>query len=195
MILTTHFEIPPSRIINANSHMSALSAASRASWIRAYSEPVWTRNIEQQFGKIRQIPEISSILPQFFDSARSLEKLFEEAVTNPEKMAEYCSTLKKFRKTVERCKKRQTISEIQQANTPLFATCSVRVTVHNISRRTFDAPNFAPTVKAILDGGTDCGILWKDDNNSIITGGVLFTGGDMKFKDRYVFDIEVEGES
>lgn len=49
--------------------------------------------------------------------------------------------------------------------------CEVIVTIYSPTRRTYDPPNFWPTVKALQDGMTDAGI-WTDDNKEVIT----FTG-------------------
>lgn len=79
-------------------------------------------------------------------------------------------------------------------NNRLFETCAVIVKISNITNREFDAPNFYPTVKPILDAGTDTGILWEDDNNSIITGGMLFLKGNHQNRDSYIIEIEVVDE-
>lgn len=77
----------------------------------------------------------------------------------------------------------------------LFKKCAVIVRVYNISNHEFDAPNFGLTLKPILDAGTDSGLLWEDDNNSIIEGGVLFlSGGKSPVKGEYMFEIEVISE-
>lgn len=73
----------------------------------------------------------------------------------------------------------------------LFTECAVVVTAHNISKHLFDAPNFYPTVKPILDGATDAGVVWEDDNNTVITGGVLFQAGEHLSRENYVIEIEV----
>lgn len=73
----------------------------------------------------------------------------------------------------------------------LFTECAVVVTAHNISKHLFDAPNFYPTVKPILDGATDAGVVWEDDNNTVITGGVLFQSGEHLSRDNYIIEIEV----
>lgn len=76
----------------------------------------------------------------------------------------------------------------------IFDKCAVIVTVHNITNREFDAANFFPTVKPILDGATDSAIVWEDDNNSIIQGGVIFLPGTNLQRDNYVLEIEITSE-
>lgn len=46
--------------------------------------------------------------------------------------------------------------------------CIVTIDVHPPTRRRMDAPNWYPTVKALIDGFVDAGLL-TDDNNKIIT--------------------------
>lgn len=69
-------------------------------------------------------------------------------------------------------------------------TVRVEVIVYNISAHEFDSPNFYLTMKALQDGGTDTGILWVDDNNSVIVD-TRFYGYEMKDRNNYVFDIKV----
>lgn len=94
---------------------------------------------------------------------------------------------------IQRAQRKQYITEKIAANADqlLFRHCAVVVRVHNISSHDFDAPNFYPTVKPILDAATDTGIIWPDDNNSIISGGTLFLFGEKKSRDDYIFDIEI----
>lgn len=97
---------------------------------------------------------------------------------------------------IQRAQRKQYINEKIKANKGhlIFDTCAVIVRVHNISQHDFDAPNFYPTVKPILDAATDTGIIWADDNNRIIAGGTLFLFGEMKKRDEYIFEIEVTSE-
>lgn len=68
--------------------------------------------------------------------------------------------------------------------------CEVIVTIYSPTRRTYDPPNFWPTVKALQDGMTDAGI-WTDDNKEIIT----FTGfrhGGLSGSKRYRVEIGIK---
>lgn len=68
--------------------------------------------------------------------------------------------------------------------------CEVIVTIYSPTRRTYDPPNFWPTVKALQDGMTDAGI-WTDDNKEVIT----FTGfrhGGLSGSKRYRIEIKIE---
>lgn len=56
-------------------------------------------------------------------------------------------------------------------STPIYDKdnpCIVRVDVRPPTKRRMDAPNWYPTVKALIDGFVDAGLL-ADDNNNIIT--------------------------
>lgn len=99
---------------------------------------------------------------------------------------------KELRK-VEGNKRKDYISKKLELNShqQLFEECAVIVRVSNITAHKFDAANFYPTVKAILDGATDTGIIWPDDNNDIIKGGVLFLDGGKSEDKEYKFDIEI----
>lgn len=57
-------------------------------------------------------------------------------------------------------------------------TIVLKVTIEIDQRRQFDPPNYAPTLKPLIDGMTDAG-LWTDDNGDIITA-VVFTRGEGK---------------
>lgn len=72
-----------------------------------------------------------------------------------------------------------------------FTTCAVVVRVHNITAREFDAANFSPTLKPLLDAATDTCIIWPDDNNSVLQGGVLFIAGPPKARHEYVLTITI----
>lgn len=75
----------------------------------------------------------------------------------------------------------------------LFEECFIVIRVHNITNRDFDAPNFYPTVKAIIDAGTDTGILWEDDNNNIIKSTIFLPGTNID-RDNYIFDITISND-
>ena len=94
---------------------------------------------------------------------------------------------------VQRAQRKQYIAKKIELNEDqlLFHNCAVVVRVHNISDHDFDAPNFYPTVKPILDAATDTGIIWPDDNNNIISGGTLFLFGEKKSREDYIFEIEI----
>lgn len=67
--------------------------------------------------------------------------------------------------------------------------CDVVITVHPPTKRRIDAPNFYPTIKALIDGMTDAG-LWSDDNNHIIKS-MTFVLGDITDNKKYKFDISI----
>lgn len=69
--------------------------------------------------------------------------------------------------------------------------CDVVITVHPPTKRRIDAPNFYPTIKALIDGMTDAG-LWSDDNNHIIKS-MTFVLGDVTDNKKYKFDISIVG--
>lgn len=80
--------------------------------------------------------------------------------------------------------KKLNINKSQQ----LFTTCHALVLCQNVTDHTFDASNFSPTFKSIADGGTDTGVLWYDDNNSILLS-TTFAKGKIKDKDNYVLQV------
>lgn len=102
---------------------------------------------------------------------------------------------KELRK-IEGSKRRNYISQKLSLNSQnqLFNKCAVIVRVSNITAHEFDAANFYPTVKPILDAATDTGVVWPDDNNSIISGGVLFLSGGKSATKDYIFEIEIMSE-
>lgn len=54
--------------------------------------------------------------------------------------------------------------------------CDVTIKVFAPTKRRMDAPNWYPTVKALLDGMTDAN-LWSDDNNDVIKRTIFEYGG------------------
>lgn len=67
--------------------------------------------------------------------------------------------------------------------------CYVIVTIHPPTKRRIDAPNFYPTIKALIDGMTDAG-LWIDDNNQIIKF-MTFILGEKTENKKYKFSISI----
>lgn len=61
---------------------------------------------------------------------------------------------------------------------------------NNVTSHFFDAPNLYPTVKAIQDAGTLTGVLWEDDNNSVILR-TDFYGGSQASVNDYVLEVIV----
>lgn len=98
---------------------------------------------------------------------------------------------KLIRKTESNNKKKYIEAKIK-LNTfqHIFEKCFVVVTVHNITNRDFDSPNFYPTLKPILDAGTDTGVLWEDDNNRIIRSTTFLPGTNLD-RNNYILDIEI----
>ena len=70
-------------------------------------------------------------------------------------------------------------------------TVRMLIRVNNISKHEFDAPNAWPSIKPLQDGGTDTGVLWRDDNNDIIKE-TIFYGGTCASRDYYVLEVIVE---
>lgn len=153
-------------------------------------------------------------LKRLKDDSTAVERIVEKEL----EIAEYETTLdglkasqKRLKSTLQAVKKRhgkditkelRRVSNAERrdylakklevnAHQQLFTECAVIVTAHNISKHLFDAPNFYPTVKPILDGATDAGVVWEDDNNTVITGGVLFQSGEHLSRENYVIEIEV----
>ena len=69
--------------------------------------------------------------------------------------------------------------------------CGLVVTIYAPTKRRMDPPNFYPTVKALVDGMTDAGLL-TDDSHEIIKYMTFEFGGLSKIKDKYRIEIEVE---
>lgn len=67
--------------------------------------------------------------------------------------------------------------------------CYVVVDVQPPTNRRMDAPNWYPTVKAIIDGFVDNGIL-LDDNNNVITE-TRFKSTKLSGIDKYIFIISL----
>jgi crossover junction endodeoxyribonuclease RusA len=105
------------------------------------------------------------------------------------------TTDKELRK-VNLAKRKDYIKKKIEANAEnhIFQQCFVKVWVSNITAHESDAANSFPTLKAILDGGTDTGILWPDDNNTIIRGGVLFLGAKKSTDKEYKLRVEISSE-
>ena len=66
--------------------------------------------------------------------------------------------------------------------------CIVTIDVHPPTRRRMDAPNWYPTIKALIDGFVDAGLL-SDDNNSIIQE-TRFKSTQLSGTKNYVLNIE-----
>lgn len=94
---------------------------------------------------------------------------------------------------IESAKRRSYIANKLSINShqQLFKNCAVIIRVNNITDHDFDSPNFYPTVKPILDAATDAAVIWADDNNNVISGGVLFLPGKKSGTKEYVFEIEI----
>lgn len=79
-----------------------------------------------------------------------------------------------------------------QLETKMFTEnnpCYIGVIVCPPTTRRMDAPNWYPTVKALIDGLTDAGVF-KDDNNKIITS-VTFIPGPVTTNKKYRIEIVV----
>lgn len=67
--------------------------------------------------------------------------------------------------------------------------CHIIVQISPPSNRRMDAPNWYPTVKALMDGLTDAGVF-KDDNDKVITS-FTFIPGTKTDNGLYHIDLEV----
>ena len=85
------------------------------------------------------------------------------------------------------------LRELGKNNTPQNVTfskeypCNVIITIHPPTKRRMDAPNWYPTIKALIDGLTDGG-LWTDDNNEVIQS-LTFKFGGLSGSDTYKIEI------
>ncbi len=65
--------------------------------------------------------------------------------------------------------------------------CHIGVVVYPPTERRMDAPNWYPTVKALIDGLTDAGVF-EDDNNKVIRS-MTFIPGSVVTNKKYKFEI------
>lgn len=68
--------------------------------------------------------------------------------------------------------------------------CYIGVIVCAPTKRRMDAPNWYPTIKALIDGLTDAGVF-EDDNNKIITS-TTFVPGPISGTKKYKFIIDIK---
>lgn len=136
------------------------------------------------------------------DEIFAYEKQVQQVKSAKERIRKVISNLKNNQKPsvdkelrkIEKNRKDDYRTKKIAANSHIFETCAVIVRSHIITSSKFDAPNFYPTVKPIIDAATDTGVIWEDDNNSIISGGFLFLPGKVKDRNNYVFDITITDE-
>ena len=87
------------------------------------------------------------------------------------------------------------LRELGKNNTPKNLTfskespCTVTITIYQPTNRRMDAPNWYPTIKALIDGLTDGG-LWTDDNNEVIQS-ITFKFGGLSGSNKYKIEISV----
>lgn len=67
--------------------------------------------------------------------------------------------------------------------------CHIGVIVHPPTNRRMDAPNWYPTVKALIDGLTDAGVF-EDDNNKVVTSMTFIPGVKTKNK-KYRIELDI----
>lgn len=67
--------------------------------------------------------------------------------------------------------------------------CHVIAIIHPPTNRRMDAPNWYPTVKALIDGLTDAGVF-EDDNNMVITS-LTFVPGQKTNNKKYKIDLHI----
>lgn len=75
---------------------------------------------------------------------------------------------------------------------PVFSEscpCHICICVCPPTKRRMDAPNWYPTVKALIDGLTDAGIF-EDDNDKVITSH-LFYRGPVTANKKYRIELDV----
>lgn len=65
--------------------------------------------------------------------------------------------------------------------------CHIGVIVYPPTKRRMDAPNWYPTVKALIDGLTDAGVF-DDDNNKVIRS-MVFVPGSVTTNKKYRIEI------
>lgn len=65
--------------------------------------------------------------------------------------------------------------------------CHIGVIIYPPTERRMDAPNWYPTVKALIDGLTDAGVF-EDDNNKVIRS-MTFIPGSVTTNKKYRFEI------
>lgn len=68
--------------------------------------------------------------------------------------------------------------------------CYIGIIVCPPSKRRMDAPNWYPTVKALIDGLTDAGVF-EDDNNKVITS-TTFVPGPKTNNRKYKIIIDIK---
>lgn len=75
-----------------------------------------------------------------------------------------------------------------------FDKFSIEIYVYPPTKRSFDPPNYYPTVKPLVDGMTDAG-LWEDDNHTRLTKMSFAYGGELSgLKDVFLFRMVIKGE-
>lgn len=90
---------------------------------------------------------------------------------------------------------RQLASEVDRWETPMFTKetpCILIIEIRPPNTRRMDSPNWYPTVKALLDGLVDAGLL-SDDNNQVIKEMRFRTGATHQNKGFY--DIQLRFQS
>lgn len=101
-------------------------------------------------------------------------------------------TAKTRHSDADRKKARLQVIHDLNANNRLFnEPVRMYIRAHNISKHLFDATNCYPTLKGVEDAGTETGILWEDDNITVIPSHT-FLGAPIKSRDYYVLDIIVD---
>lgn len=68
--------------------------------------------------------------------------------------------------------------------------CHMRIIICPPTKRRMDAPNWYPTIKALIDGLTDAGIF-EDDNDNVITS-YTFVRGTKTENKKYKIIIDIE---
>jgi len=148
------------------------------------------RKAAENFEKLEEIEQKIFEYEEKISSLKALKVRRKASLASFKKSREKDSK-KLIRKTESNNKKKYIEAKIKaNAFQHIFEKCFVVATVHNITNRDFDSPNFYPSLKPILDAGTDTGVLWEDDNNRIIRSTTFLPGTNLD-RNNYILDIEI----
>lgn len=103
----------------------------------------------------------------------------------PHVKAELTAHLRKLSAEIAFKTYKQTERTIFSENRP----CYIGVIIYPPTKRRMDAPNWYPTIKALIDGLTDANIF-EDDNNKVITS-MTFVPGPKTDNKKYRIEIVI----
>lgn len=104
----------------------------------------------------------------------------------PHFRAELTSHLRKLSKEVAL----NTYEHLEQKPFSDERPCHMYIIICPPTKRRMDAPNWYPTVKALIDGLTDAGVF-EDDNDKVITS-YMFTRGPVTDNKKYKIEIIIK---